>query len=42
MELVNRFEHELEELLQYGDSLEEEWMEWWEKCQEYQKHLTIR
>ncbi|KAF7378501.1 Nwd2 [Mycena sanguinolenta] len=47
VELVNRFEDLLEDYLLHDgwdtrDSMENDWMEWWEMCQEYGKHLTIR
>ncbi|KAJ6490928.1 hypothetical protein C8R45DRAFT_991166, partial [Mycena sanguinolenta] len=46
VELVNRFEDKLEvspwpDAWNSKDSLEREWMVWWEKCQEYGKRLTI-
>ncbi|KAJ6490923.1 hypothetical protein C8R45DRAFT_195202 [Mycena sanguinolenta] len=46
VELVNRFEPELDHCFlrnrsENRDSLEKEWMQWWEKCQEYGKHLPI-
>ncbi|KAJ7728624.1 hypothetical protein B0H16DRAFT_240531 [Mycena metata] len=39
VELVNRLEHKLGE--ENRDQMEEDWMKWWQQCQEYSKHLTI-